>query len=156
MSAGVSRRELLRQLAAGGAVVLVPVLAGCSRDESAKGGRGSVVLSAAEGYLGVPYRWGGASRRGIDCSGLTMRAAAAVGVDLPHHAVDQARHGRRVWSLGDARAGDLLVWDHGGGSGHAAIYAGRGRIVHAPRPGTRVRHGRVSEQSGRLMIRRLV
>src|SRR5207245_7677081 len=50
---------------------------------------GSDVLSIAHGWLGVPYRFGGCTRSGIDCSCLMVQIFAAVGVHLPRTAAEQ-------------------------------------------------------------------
>lgn len=96
-------------------------------------------LRVARGYLGTPYLWGGMSRAGIDCSGLTYRVLRAVGVVLPRDAADQSRHGRAV-RRADLRPGDLVFFGPGSRSTihHVGIYAGQGRVLHAPHTGTRV------------------
>lgn len=67
---------------------------------------------AAQAWLGTPYRWGGASRDGADCSGYLQRLVRAVaGLGLPKHSGDQARSGRRV-PLAQAAPGDLLYLSH--------------------------------------------
>lgn len=97
---------------------------------------GAVVLSYAQAQIGRPYIKGGAGRRGFDCSGLTMRAYQQVGVRLAHKAARQ--RGRPV-SRAAARPGDLVKW----GSYHVGVYAGAGWVIHAPKPGDRVKRSRL-------------
>lgn len=87
------------------------------------------VLAKARSLLGVPYVWGGASQSGADCSGFTMVAYAAAGVDLPHSSWLQPSYGRRV---SDPQPGDLVKWPWN----HVAIYLGAGKIIGAHRRGT--------------------
>jgi cell wall-associated NlpC family hydrolase len=106
--------------------------------------------------VGAPYRWGGASRAGFDCSGLVMWAFGRIGVRLPHNAWSQSRLGRPV-RRARLRPGDLLFFHE---FGHVGIYIGRGRMVHAPQSGERVevirladgRHGRRFELARRLPL----
>lgn len=93
---------------------------------------GADVVAQAEKYLGVPYVFGGEDETGMDCSGLVQRVLADLGIDAPRVVQDQADIGTEVPSLGQARPGDLIVTQ---GEGHIVIYAGDGKIIHAPRPG---------------------
>jgi peptidoglycan DL-endopeptidase CwlO len=95
-------------------------------------GQRAVRIAAQE--LGVPYRYGGSSPSGFDCSGLTSWVYARLGVSLPHNAAAQFGYGRRV-DLGHLKAGDLLFFH---GLGHVGLYIGKGRFIHAPRSGERV------------------
>ena len=65
-----------------------------------------------------------------------MRAYQAAGVSMPHHSAAQARLGRKV-SYSSAKPGDLLFY--GQPISHVAIYLGGDKMVHAPRPGSRVK-----------------
>lgn len=94
------------------------------------------VLAYAYRQIGKPYVLGAAGPAAFDCSGLTLRAYRLVGVQLPHRAA--AQRGRFV-SRGQARAGDLVKW----GGYHVGIYAGRGMVIHAPKPGDRVKKSRL-------------
>jgi cell wall-associated NlpC family hydrolase len=91
----------------------------------------SSVVSIAERYLGVPYRWGGASPAGFDCSGLVMYVFAQVGVSLPHSSYAQYGMGSPV-SRDQLQPGDLVFFD---GLGHVGIYVGGGSFIHAPHTG---------------------
>jgi cell wall-associated NlpC family hydrolase len=100
--------------------------------------RNRVVMTAWRG-VGVPYRWGGSSRSGFDCSGLTRWVYRHVGVSLPHYSVAQWSYGRRV-SRRALAPGDLLFFS---GLGHVGVYLGRGAVIHAPHAGAPVRFERM-------------
>jgi cell wall-associated NlpC family hydrolase len=67
------------------------------------------LLAAAESFLGTPYVWGGRSRRGTDCSGLTQTAYAAVGIRIGRRVRDQWHAGRPV-PRHRLRPGDLVFF----------------------------------------------
>ncbi|MBD7957434.1 C40 family peptidase [Microbacterium sp. Sa4CUA7] len=96
---------------------------------------GEDVVARAKNYLGVPYVFGGEDASGMDCSGLVQRVLADLGIDAPRVVQDQADIGVEVGSLAEARPGDLLVTN---GEKHIVIYAGDGKIIHAPSPGKNV------------------
>jgi peptidoglycan DL-endopeptidase CwlO len=100
----------------------------------------SSVVAIAERYLGVPYRWGGASPAGFDCSGLVMYVYAQVGVSLPHSSYSQYGMGSPV-SRGDLQPGDLVFFD---GLGHVGIYVGGNSFIHAPHTGDVVKISSIS------------
>lgn len=102
-------------------------------------GDGNAVVAGARRYLGTPYVWGGQTRAGLDCSGLTMVVYRDLGVQLPRTAAEQAHAGTAVRDLKHAKPGDLLFWAYANGDvHHVAIYEGGGRLVEAPQPGQRV------------------
>lgn len=98
------------------------------------------VLAVSETWLGTPYSWGGNTKAGVDCSGLTRAVYATVGVQLPRVSTAQALTGRRV-SAGQAQPGDLVAI--GAPVHHVGIYLGGGMMRHAPRSGTVVRDERI-------------
>ena len=74
------------------------------------------ILTEAESYLGTPYRYGGMTRRGIDCSAFVLSVfGAAAGMNLPRVAAAQAQEGDRV-EKSDLQKGDLIFFAHKGGS----------------------------------------
>jgi cell wall-associated NlpC family hydrolase len=95
--------------------------------------RANIAIRAALGFLGVPYVWGGASRSGVDCSGLVMLAYDAAGIDLPHYSGAQYEDTERV-PLYDIEPGDLLFYGPGGDE-HVAMYLGHGEMIEAPETG---------------------
>jgi peptidoglycan DL-endopeptidase CwlO len=102
----------------------------------ADGSIGSRVVAAAMSYLGVPYVWGGASRSGVDCSGLTMLAYQAVGISLGHFTGSQWNAGAHL-SESQLAPGDLVFFY--AGHSHVGIYIGNGMFIHAPHTGDVVR-----------------
>jgi cell wall-associated NlpC family hydrolase len=98
--------------------------------------RANIAIRAALSYIGVPYVWGGASRSGVDCSGLIMLAYAAAGIFFPHYSGAQYDDTVRV-PLWDLRPGDLLFYGWHGDQ-HVAMYLGHGKMIEAEETGTLV------------------
>jgi cell wall-associated NlpC family hydrolase len=93
---------------------------------------GSSIVSKARQYLGTPYRSGGSTPAGFDCSGFTQYVFKQFGIGLPRTSGGQGSVGGYV-SKGDLRPGDLVVF-----SGHVGIYVGNGNMIHSPRTGKSV------------------
>ncbi len=88
---------------------------------------GQAVIDYAMQFVGNPYVYGGTSlTKGADCSGFVMSVYAAFGVSLPHSSAADRKQGYAVDGLANAQPGDLVCY-----SGHVALYAGDGQIVHA-------------------------
>ncbi len=89
--------------------------------------------------IGAPYRYGGSSPAGFDCSGLVVYSYAKAGVaNLPRSAASLEAATRPV-RLEDVEPGDLLFFRLGGKkTSHVALYVGDRSFVHAPSSGKRV------------------
>lgn len=93
------------------------------------------IVQAAEAVIGAPYRFGGGTEAGFDCSGLTQYAHRAAGLEIPRTAADQQRASIAV-RRSALRPGDLVFFAIGRhGVDHVGVYAGDGRFVHAPATG---------------------
>jgi probable lipoprotein NlpC len=98
------------------------------------------VLAAAGAYQGVPYRYGGQDRRGLDCSALIyLSFRDALGAEIPRTVA--ALYGW-VEKIPDRELlpGDLVFFTTAGplgGVSHGGIYAGEGRFIHAASEGAR-------------------
>ena len=96
------------------------------------------ILTEAESYLGTPYKYGGMTRRGIDCSAFVLSVFGAVtGMNLPRVAAAQAQEGERV-EKSELQKGDLIFFSHRGGSriSHVGIVEsvteeGEVKFIHA-------------------------
>lgn len=101
--------------------------------------RRQLVNREARSWLGVPYKYGGESRRGTDCSGLTMRVFERINMSLPRTVAGQFDRGRRTNS---PRVGELAFGDYNnsGTVEHVGMYTGKGEMINAPYPGTVVRY----------------
>jgi cell wall-associated NlpC family hydrolase len=123
------------------------------------------VVSNAIKYLGIPYKWAGASpKTGFDCSGLVTYVFARLGVSLPHYTVAQWHSPDGVWVAPNRlQPGDLVFFVGSDGTrkapGHVGIYAGDGYLIDAPHTGSFVRIDSLSEPglaNGYVGARRIV
>jgi cell wall-associated NlpC family hydrolase len=98
------------------------------------------IVTEANTWLGVPYVYGGSSKAGVDCSGLTQAVYAKVGVSMPHYTVDQYHLFATSKDKGGLLPGDHLFfnWPPENPPGHTAVYIGGGKFIHAPHTGTNV------------------
>jgi cell wall-associated NlpC family hydrolase len=91
------------------------------------------LIEKAKTCLGVPYRWGGISRKGFDCSGFVRFVFGSCGIDLDRTSKSQAGQGEPI-DLANIEPGDLLFFSTRGmrkGISHVGIYLGEGQFIHA-------------------------
>lgn len=93
-------------------------------------------------FVGVNYVWGGMSPSGFDCSGLVNYGLSHFGVKgMPRTTYDMIGQGKPV-GIDGLKVGDLVYFDTNpahDGPDHVAVYMGGGKILHAPKPGDRVK-----------------
>ncbi|CAL9646891.1 C40 family peptidase [Streptomyces sp. G3] len=121
-------------LAAVGGSVVVPGVA----SEAAAASHAAKALKVAASKKGSPYRWGATGPYRFDCSGLTLYSFKKAGKKLPRTAAQQYNKTRHV-SAKSRRAGDLVFFHSGRSVYHVGIYAGKGKLWHAPKTGDVVR-----------------
>jgi cell wall-associated NlpC family hydrolase len=115
-----------------------------SSDQKTLNSNQSQVLSLAQSLLGTPYRFGGTTPNGFDCSGYVSYVFKnAVGLSMPRMAREQAQEGEVVSD--SLQMADLVVFRISKNDWHTGIYLDHGRFLHAPS-----RHGEVNIQDMRL------
>jgi hypothetical protein len=106
------------------------------------------IVETAEGFIGLPYQWGGASaEEGFDCSGLTMAVYQLNGLNLPRSSRDQYVIGAPV-ERAELAKGDLVFFATKGRAkvSHVGVYAGDDRFIHAPGKGKTIRVDSLSDR----------
>ncbi|KNB62326.1 MULTISPECIES: C40 family peptidase [Chryseobacterium] len=94
------------------------------------------ILTEAQTYLGTPYRYGGTTRSGIDCSAFVLSVfGAAAGLTLPRVAASQSQEGEKV-EKENLQKGDLIFFSHGRRISHVGIVEevteeGEIKFIHA-------------------------
>lgn len=99
----------------------------------------ATVVQTASQQIGKPYCRGGQRGRCFDCSGLTKYAYKSVGVSLPGIVSSQLAMTNKI-SKDQAQPGDLVFFKNSKGYAyHVGIYMGNNKVLHAPKPGRKVR-----------------
>jgi lipoprotein Spr len=94
------------------------------------------ILTEASTYLGTPYRYGGTTRNGIDCSAFVLSVfGAAAGLTLPRVAASQSQEGEAI-DKENLQKGDLIFFSHGKRISHVGIVEdvteeGEVKFIHA-------------------------
>ncbi|MDE2234799.1 MAG: C40 family peptidase [Gammaproteobacteria bacterium] len=105
----------------------------------------SRIVRLATAELGVPYRFGGDTPRGFDCSGLVYYVFRHAGVRVPRTANEQLYASHPV-SYRDLQPGDLVFFEIAGDAQlHVGIYIGNGEFIHAPETGQSVSIARLDD-----------
>jgi len=112
-------------------------------------GRAGLAIKFATKQIGDRYVFGADGMTYWDCSGLTMRAYQTAGVNLPHSSAAQSRMGKYV-PFNQKKPGDLVFF--GRPVSHVGIYIGGGKMVHAPRSGSRVKIASASSLGSKRLV----
>lgn len=108
-----------------------------SRPSVPRSTSGEQAAAVALNQVGVPYRYGGNSRNGFDCSGLVQYSYSQVGIQVPR-TTGQLWHSTTPVPRRELRVGDLLFFTFEGKMSHVGMYIGDKRFVHAPSSGKHV------------------
>ncbi len=103
------------------------------------------IVKAARQLVGTPYRYGGTTPQGFDCSGLVQFAHRQVGISIPRTTQTQLQRAYRV-PLSDVQPGDVVFFRLSRRKiSHVGIYAGNQQFIHAPSRGKRVSYASLEE-----------
>jgi probable lipoprotein NlpC len=94
------------------ALFVLLVSCGSGRKMAVREANAEKVVSVARSYTGTPYKYGGTTRNGMDCSGLLMNSFKVIDIDLPRSSADQSKIGKEV-DMSELAPGDLVFFATG-------------------------------------------
>lgn len=108
------QRKITQKLLVTALLGLTLFMAACgsSKKISARENRIQKVIAAARSYTGTPYKYGGTTRAGMDCSGLLLNSFKVVDFDLPRSSEAQSKVGKEV-GMNELKPGDLVFFATG-------------------------------------------
>jgi cell wall-associated NlpC family hydrolase len=109
--------------------------------------KGDEVVREADNFLGVPYRSGGTTQGGVDCSGLVVTVYQKFGIAMPRTSQDQAHFGQQI-DRSNLLPGDLVFFRTSGNTNitHVGIYSGDGEFIHASTRSKQVKYDRLDNK----------
>lgn len=109
-----------------------------------EGGR-ELILQSMD-LVGTPYRWGGTTENGFDCSGMIQYLYKnALNVNIPRTSRQMAEASRKI-SPKKLKSGDLVFFNTSGrGISHVGLYIGNGEFIHAPTSSGTIRTARLDQ-----------
>lgn len=110
-------------------------------DVADRGPSSQDVIRYARRFIGTPYRWGGSTPAGFDCSGYIQYVYARFGVRMDHSTY-AIRGAFPAVARENLRAGDIIFF---ASNGHAGIYVGGGRFIHSPSSGKRIHIAKLTD-----------
>lgn len=118
--------------------ILSIAIVGCSSSQKAIKGQyddisKNVIEREARSWLGTKYKYGGNTRKGVDCSGLVVEVFRSVGIKLPRTSVELQKYCKSI-KKSELHSGDLLFFATGKKKKsvtHVGIYIGDGQMIHA-------------------------
>lgn len=90
----------------------------------------SLLVRVVKTFLGVPYKLGGSTLKGIDCSALVKKIYEVFNIQLPRTTREQFSVGKKV-EKNQLEEGDLVFFRESGNRAHVGIYVGENQFVHA-------------------------
>ncbi|MDR1314197.1 MAG: C40 family peptidase [Deltaproteobacteria bacterium] len=120
-------------------------LSGCGGKRARVQQLAKSVAASAEKYVGTPYKSGGRSPKGFDCSGLAWFVYRQHGIELPDSSLKQSRSGTKI-DREELVPGDLVFFRSGRTVDHVGVYVGGGYMVHAPGAGKKVRRANLEDK----------
>jgi hypothetical protein len=107
-----------------------------SMQNLANNGRVNKIVAKAKQYLGVPYKWGGTTPSGFDCSGFVYYVLRSQGIEVSRTQTAMYAQGTPV-SKSNLQPGDVVFFQntYKAGLSHVGIYVGDGQFIHAPSSG---------------------
>lgn len=99
-------------------------------------------INAARTYLGIPYKYGGQSQNGMDCSGLIVQTMEDLGLYAPHNANELAKYGKIILDKDELQPGDLIFFSRTYNTprlvSHVGFVIDGGKMLHASNSGVNI------------------
>ncbi|MCF6351635.1 MAG: C40 family peptidase [Cyclobacteriaceae bacterium] len=93
-------------------VTLITITINSCAGHKSKRSRIEMVIKTARTYTGTPYKWGGTTRSGMDCSGLLLNSFKAINYKMPRTSAAQSKIGKKVAKF-EIKPGDLVFFATG-------------------------------------------